>query len=50
GWRNKSLHEQWKKSHGEDPHDDDDFDDPGLSDAQMKFANTFDINLRCQLR
>ncbi|GJZ77851.1 hypothetical protein Tco_0642523 [Tanacetum coccineum] len=46
----KSLYEQWKESHGEDPYDDDDFDDPGLTDAQMKFANTFDINLCGQLR
>ncbi|GKA62303.1 hypothetical protein Tco_0761822 [Tanacetum coccineum] len=30
--------------HGEDPYDDDDFDDPSLTDAQMKFANAFDIN------
>nr|GEX88690.1 hypothetical protein [Tanacetum cinerariifolium] len=28
----------------------DDFDDPGLIDAQMKFANAFDINLSSQLR
>ncbi|GJY41461.1 hypothetical protein Tco_0428731 [Tanacetum coccineum] len=48
--RNKSLYEQWKENHGEDPYDDDDFDDPGLTDAQMKFANAFDINLRGQLR
>ncbi|GKC63383.1 hypothetical protein Tco_1095981 [Tanacetum coccineum] len=34
----------------EDPCDDDDFDDPSLTDAQMKFANAFDINLRGQLR
>ncbi|GKC36835.1 probable indole-3-pyruvate monooxygenase YUCCA10 [Tanacetum coccineum] len=39
-----------EESHGKDPYDDDDFDDPGLTDAQMKFANTFDINLRGQLR
>nr|GEX92099.1 hypothetical protein [Tanacetum cinerariifolium] len=49
-WRdNKSLYEQWKESHGEDPYDDD-FDDPGLADAQMKFVNAYDINLRGQLR
>ncbi|GKA46614.1 hypothetical protein Tco_0739497 [Tanacetum coccineum] len=47
---NKSLYEQWKKSHNEDPYEDDDFDDPGLTDAQVKFANAFDINLRGQLR
>ncbi|GJY55545.1 reverse transcriptase domain-containing protein [Tanacetum coccineum] len=33
GGRNKSLYEQWKENHGEDPYDDDDFDDPGLTDA-----------------
>ncbi|GJZ17044.1 hypothetical protein Tco_0553167, partial [Tanacetum coccineum] len=32
----------------EDPYDDDDFDH--LTDAQMKFANSFDISLRGQLR
>ncbi|GKE72209.1 hypothetical protein Tco_1534250, partial [Tanacetum coccineum] len=47
---NKSVYEQWKESHSEDPNDDDDFDDPGLSNAQMKFANAFEINLRGQLR
>ncbi|GKF28048.1 hypothetical protein Tco_0094390, partial [Tanacetum coccineum] len=47
---NKNLYEQWKERHGEDPYDDDDFDDPGLTDAQMKFANAFDINLPGQLR
>ncbi|GJR59135.1 hypothetical protein Tco_1501297, partial [Tanacetum coccineum] len=46
----KSLYEQWKKIHGEDPYSDDNFDDPGLTDAQMKFANAFEINLRGQLR
>ncbi|GJW41476.1 hypothetical protein Tco_0067321 [Tanacetum coccineum] len=47
---NKSLYEQWKESHSENSYDDDDFDDPGLTDAQMKFAYAFDINLRGQLR
>ncbi|GJX14846.1 hypothetical protein Tco_0206604 [Tanacetum coccineum] len=50
GEGNKSLYEQWKENHGEDPYDDDDFDDPGLTDAQMKFANAFDVNFRGQLR
>ncbi|GJZ19839.1 hypothetical protein Tco_0556429 [Tanacetum coccineum] len=50
GGENKSLYEQWKENHVEDPYDDDDFDDPVLTDAQMKFANTFDINHRGQLR
>ncbi|GKA08186.1 hypothetical protein Tco_0687517 [Tanacetum coccineum] len=50
GGRNKILYEQWQESHDEDPYDDDDFDDHGLTHAQMKFANAFDINLRCQLR
>ncbi|GJV57907.1 ATPase, F1/V1/A1 complex, alpha/beta subunit [Tanacetum coccineum] len=39
-----------EESHGEDPYDDDDFDDPGLTNAHMKFTNAFDINLRVQLR
>ncbi|GKC37536.1 ATPase, F1/V1/A1 complex, alpha/beta subunit, partial [Tanacetum coccineum] len=39
GGGNKSLYEQWKKN-----------DDHGLIDAQMKFVNAFDINLRSQLR
>ncbi|GKB96785.1 zinc knuckle CX2CX4HX4C containing protein [Tanacetum coccineum] len=47
---NKSFYEQWKENHGEDSYDDDDFDDPVLTDAQMKFANTFDINLYGPLR
>ncbi|GKA99056.1 hypothetical protein Tco_0826993 [Tanacetum coccineum] len=38
-----------EENHGEDPYDDDDFDDPHLTDAQMKFANAFDINLHGQL-
>nr|GEY14309.1 hypothetical protein [Tanacetum cinerariifolium] len=46
---NKSLYEQCQESHGEDSYDGDDFDDPGLTDAQMKFANAFDINLRGNL-
>ncbi|GJR51504.1 hypothetical protein Tco_1402025 [Tanacetum coccineum] len=45
GWGYKSLYEQWKENHGEDPYDDDDFDDPGLTDAQTKLINAFDINL-----
>ncbi|GJZ16343.1 hypothetical protein Tco_0552020 [Tanacetum coccineum] len=40
----------WLENHDEDLYDDDDFNDPGLTDALMKFANTFDINLRGQLR
>ncbi|GJV29150.1 hypothetical protein Tco_1385598 [Tanacetum coccineum] len=47
---NKSLYEQWKENHGEDPYDDDDFDDPGLTDAQIKLVNAFNINLRGQIR
>nr|GEW60578.1 ribonuclease H-like domain-containing protein [Tanacetum cinerariifolium] len=46
GEGNKSLYKQWKENHAEDPYDDDNFDDPGLSDAQIKFANAFDTNLR----
>ncbi|GJS91400.1 hypothetical protein Tco_0774036 [Tanacetum coccineum] len=50
GGGSKRLCEEWKENHGEDSYNDDDFDDPGLIDAQMKFANAFDINLRGQLR
>nr|GEZ02650.1 hypothetical protein [Tanacetum cinerariifolium] len=49
GAGNKSLHETWKETCKE-PYDDDDFDDCCLIDAQMKFANTFDISLCGQLR
>ncbi|GKD44587.1 hypothetical protein Tco_1269232 [Tanacetum coccineum] len=38
------------ESHGEEPYNDDDFDDTALTDGQMKFAKAFDINLRGQLR
>ncbi|GKA87067.1 hypothetical protein Tco_0808778 [Tanacetum coccineum] len=37
GGGQKSLYEQWKEYHYEDPYDDDDFDDPGLTPAQMRF-------------
>nr|GEV32774.1 ribonuclease H-like domain-containing protein [Tanacetum cinerariifolium] len=49
GVGNKSLYETWKETCKE-PYDDDDFDDCYLIDAQMKFANTFDISLCGQLR
>ncbi|GJS66641.1 hypothetical protein Tco_0681205 [Tanacetum coccineum] len=49
GGANKSLYEQWKENN-EDPYDDDDFDNPGLTNAQIMFANAFDINFRGQLR
>ncbi|GJY55068.1 reverse transcriptase domain-containing protein [Tanacetum coccineum] len=48
GVRNKSLYEQWKETDNEHPYDDDDFDNFGLTNAQMKFANSFDIDLRGQ--
>ncbi|GJR29109.1 hypothetical protein Tco_1105341 [Tanacetum coccineum] len=35
----KSLYETWKETYNEDPYDDDDFDDCGLTHAQTKFAN-----------
>ncbi|GJS26193.1 ARID DNA-binding domain-containing protein [Tanacetum coccineum] len=44
---NKIIYEQWKKTYIEDPHDDDDF---GLTDAQLKFVNAFDISPHGQLR
>nr|GEV91036.1 hypothetical protein [Tanacetum cinerariifolium] len=49
GTGNKSLYKTWKETCKE-PYDDDDFDDCCLIDAQIKFANTFDISLRGQLR
>ncbi|GJY76143.1 RNA-directed DNA polymerase, eukaryota, partial [Tanacetum coccineum] len=48
GVRNKSLYEQWKETYNEDSHDDD-FDDCDFIDAQMKFANKFDLSLCGQL-
>ncbi|GJU32446.1 hypothetical protein Tco_1176035 [Tanacetum coccineum] len=50
GGGNKILPKLWKEIHGEDSYDDDNFDDPSLTDTQMKFANSFDINLYGQLR
>ncbi|GJV93269.1 hypothetical protein Tco_1541082 [Tanacetum coccineum] len=47
GMGNKSLYEKWKVTYNEDLYDD---DDCGLTDAHMKFANAFDINLCGQLR
>ncbi|GKE79879.1 hypothetical protein Tco_1549879, partial [Tanacetum coccineum] len=44
GVGNKVLYEQCKKTYNEDPYDDDDFDDCGLTNAQMKFAIKFDIS------
>ncbi|GJW03743.1 putative ribonuclease H-like domain-containing protein [Tanacetum coccineum] len=39
-----------EENNKEDSYDDGDFDDLGLTDAQIKFANAFDVNLRGQLR
>ncbi|GJV44865.1 G-type lectin S-receptor-like serine/threonine-protein kinase [Tanacetum coccineum] len=50
GIENKSLYETWKETYNEDSYDDDDFDECGLTDAQMKFANAYDINICGQLR
>ncbi|GJY80375.1 hypothetical protein Tco_0493126 [Tanacetum coccineum] len=36
-------------TYNEDPHDDNDFDDHGMTDAQLKLANAFDISLCGQL-
>ncbi|GKA00415.1 hypothetical protein Tco_0672965, partial [Tanacetum coccineum] len=33
----KSMYEQWKKSHGEDPYNDDDFNAPGLLMLKLSF-------------
>ncbi|GJT81501.1 hypothetical protein Tco_1055843 [Tanacetum coccineum] len=50
GVRNKSIFEQWRDSYIEEAYDDNDFYDCGLTDDQMKFANTFDISIHGQLR
>ncbi|GKB12732.1 hypothetical protein Tco_0846655 [Tanacetum coccineum] len=50
GRGNKSLYAQWMENHCDDSYDDDDFDNNGLTNAQMKFANVFNINLHGQLR
>ncbi|GJW48113.1 hypothetical protein Tco_0079759 [Tanacetum coccineum] len=49
GVGNKSLYEQWKETYDEDPYNEYDFDDCGLIDTQMAFANAFDINLHGEL-
>ena len=46
----KGFYEQWKHSYDEDQYDDNDFDDPGLTNVQMQFANAFDMRLRGQIR
>nr|GEU31103.1 hypothetical protein [Tanacetum cinerariifolium] len=50
GVTSKIMYEQWRETYGEDPYDDEDFDDYGLKDGSLKFANAFDINLRAQLQ
>ncbi|GJS27758.1 hypothetical protein Tco_0488378 [Tanacetum coccineum] len=50
GVGNKCLCEKYKEAYNEDPYDDNDFNDCGLTDAQIKFVNSFDISLRGQLR
>ncbi|GJU46505.1 hypothetical protein Tco_1203771 [Tanacetum coccineum] len=50
GMGNKSLYERWKETYHENPYNDDDFDDRGLSETHMAFANAFDISLSGQLR
>ncbi|GJX02848.1 zinc knuckle CX2CX4HX4C containing protein [Tanacetum coccineum] len=50
GLGNKNLYEQLKVTYNKDSYDDDDFDDCGLTDTQMKIANSFDICLRGQIR
>ncbi|GJV86708.1 reverse transcriptase domain-containing protein [Tanacetum coccineum] len=50
GGGSKSLYEQWKENHDQNPYDDDDFDDPSLIHAQMKLTNTFYSNLCDKLR
>lgn len=48
--RNKSLYEQWKETYDENPYDYDDCVIHGLTNAQMKFVDAYDISLRGQLR
>nr|GFC41091.1 hypothetical protein [Tanacetum cinerariifolium] len=50
GGENKPCINNERKIMKKTPYDNDDFDDHGLTDAQMKFANAFHINLRGQLR
>ena len=50
GGEKSSLHEQWKETYEEDPYDDVDFDSLGLTEDQMAYGNTFDINLSDQIR
>ena len=46
-----SLLEQWKEdTHDQNHYDDEEFYDCGLTDAQLKFANVYDISLRGQIR
>ena len=46
----RSLLEQWKEdTHDQNPYDDDEFDDCGLTDAQLKFTNAYDISLCGQI-
>nr|GEW74624.1 hypothetical protein [Tanacetum cinerariifolium] len=47
---NKRMYEKWKETYIEDPHDDDDIDDCGLTKDQLNIATTFDICLRGQHR
>nr|GEU46822.1 reverse transcriptase domain-containing protein [Tanacetum cinerariifolium] len=49
GWGKKSLYEQWKENHDEDPYNDDAVDDYSLTDAQMKLIHAFHINLMVKL-
>ena len=49
GVGNKSLYEHRKETYSS-PYYDDDFIEHGLTDAQMQFANAFDISLWGQLR
>ena len=50
----KSLLEQWRKdTYDHNPYDDDDddeYDDFGLTEAQLKFANAYNISIRGQIR
>nr|GEW33677.1 hypothetical protein [Tanacetum cinerariifolium] len=50
GVESKSMYEQWRDTYVEDRYNDDNFDDCGLTDASLKFANAFDISLHGQLR
>ncbi|GKA28553.1 hypothetical protein Tco_0714798 [Tanacetum coccineum] len=49
GVGNKRLYGRWKSTDDDNPYDDD-FDDCGLTDTHLAFANGFDISLHGQIK